>query len=158
MRLQYRQRSADGGAYSGQLLRRQRRMRGQTVVDQHDKNAPIVFSQIRLAGQHLGNNLPARPPPFRGHGRGVYCWVQSNGPACPALPSVAQSLKLATSADVVIENFRPGALERWGLGPEQLKADNPDLIMVRTSGYGQTDPYKDRAGFASAAEAFGGFR
>lgn len=68
------------------------------------------------------------------------------------------AIKLAATADVVIENFRPGTLERWGMGPDRLKARNPDLILVRISGYGQTGPYRDRAGFASAAEAFGGFR
>ncbi|SJM66886.1 CaiB/BaiF CoA-transferase family protein [Gulosibacter sp. 10] len=66
--------------------------------------------------------------------------------------------RLARSCDVVIENFRPGTLERWGIGPDALKAQNPDLILVRISGYGQTGPYRERAGFASAAEAFGGFR
>lgn len=68
------------------------------------------------------------------------------------------ALRLAATADVVIENFRPGTLEKWGLGPETLKAKNPGIVMVRISGYGQTGPYKERAGFASAAEAFGGFR
>lgn len=66
--------------------------------------------------------------------------------------------RLAQDTDVLIENFRPGTLERWGLAPEDLKRENPDLIIVRISGYGQTGPYRDRAGFASAAEAFGGFR
>lgn len=66
--------------------------------------------------------------------------------------------RLAQDTDVLIENFRPGTLERWGLAPEDLKRENPHLIIVRISGYGQTGPYRDRAGFASAAEAFGGFR
>ncbi|MGD6979952.1 MULTISPECIES: CaiB/BaiF CoA transferase family protein [Citricoccus] len=67
-------------------------------------------------------------------------------------------LRMAASADVVIENFRPGTLEKWGLGPEELMAQNPDLVMVRISGYGQTGPYKDRAGFGSSAESFAGLR
>jgi crotonobetainyl-CoA:carnitine CoA-transferase CaiB-like acyl-CoA transferase len=67
-------------------------------------------------------------------------------------------LKMAASADVVIENFRPGTLEKWGLGPDELMAQNPDLVMVRISGYGQTGPYKDRAGFGSSAESFAGLR
>jgi crotonobetainyl-CoA:carnitine CoA-transferase CaiB-like acyl-CoA transferase len=67
-------------------------------------------------------------------------------------------LKMAASADVVIENFRPGTLEKWGLGPDELMARNPDLVMVRISGYGQTGPYKDRAGFGSSAESFAGLR
>ncbi|GAB3262635.1 CaiB/BaiF CoA transferase family protein [Arthrobacter pigmenti] len=66
--------------------------------------------------------------------------------------------RLAQSADVVLENFRPGTLERWGLGPEDLAALNPDLAFVRISGYGQTGPYRQRAGFGSAAESFAGLR
>ena len=64
--------------------------------------------------------------------------------------------RLVKSADVVCENFRPGTLEKWGLGWEELKAINPGLIMLRISGYGQTGPYKDRPGFARIAHAFGG--
>lgn len=67
-------------------------------------------------------------------------------------------LKLVAVTDVVIENFRPGTLERWGLGPEELIAANPDIVTVRISGYGQTGPYRDRAGFGSAAESFAGLR
>ncbi|GGJ41207.1 CaiB/BaiF CoA transferase family protein [Streptomyces brasiliensis] len=66
--------------------------------------------------------------------------------------------ELARTADVVVENFRPGTMERWGLGPEDLQADNPDLVMVRITGYGQTGPLRDRAGFGSIAEAMSGFR
>jgi len=65
---------------------------------------------------------------------------------------------LAARADIVVENFRPGALEGWGLGWEELSALNPGLIMVRISGYGQTGPYRDRPGFAAIAEAMGGLR
>lgn len=67
-------------------------------------------------------------------------------------------LKLAASSDVVIENFRPGTLERWGIGPDELTEVNPDIVVVRISGYGQTGPYRDRAGFGSAAESFAGLR
>ncbi|MEJ2175454.1 MAG: CaiB/BaiF CoA-transferase family protein [bacterium] len=66
--------------------------------------------------------------------------------------------RLARSCDILIENFRPGALERWNLGWEVLKAENPKLILVRISGYGQTGPYRGRPGFAAIAEAFGGLR
>lgn len=66
--------------------------------------------------------------------------------------------RLAAECDVVLENFRPGTLERWNLGPDRLKAVNPDLVMVRISGYGQTGPYRERAGFGGVAEAFGGLR
>ncbi|MBQ1764677.1 MAG: CoA transferase [Aquincola sp.] len=66
--------------------------------------------------------------------------------------------RLAAEADVLIENFRPGAMEGWGLGPEALLAANPQLIMLRVSGYGQTGPYRDRPGFGVVAEAMGGLR
>ncbi|ATE58752.1 CaiB/BaiF CoA transferase family protein [Thauera sinica] len=66
--------------------------------------------------------------------------------------------RLAASADIVIENFRPGTLEKWGLGWSDLSALNPKLIMVRVSGYGQTGPYRDRPGFAAVAECMGGLR
>ena len=65
---------------------------------------------------------------------------------------------LAKEADILIENFRPGAMEKWGLGFEQLHAVNPKLIMLRVSGYGQTGPYKDRPGFGVIGEAMGGLR
>jgi succinyl-CoA:(S)-malate CoA-transferase subunit A/succinyl-CoA:(S)-malate CoA-transferase subunit B len=64
--------------------------------------------------------------------------------------------RLATRADVVCENFRPGTMERWGLGWEDLRAVNPRLIMLRVSAYGQSGPYRDRPGFARIAHAFGG--
>jgi formyl-CoA transferase len=66
--------------------------------------------------------------------------------------------KIAAHCDVVIENFRPGTLEKWGLGPDVLTELNPEVIVVRISGYGQTGPYKDRAGFGSSAESFAGLR
>ena len=66
--------------------------------------------------------------------------------------------QLARGADVVVENFRPGAMEKWGLGWDALSALNPGLIMVRLSGYGQSGPYKDRVGFGTVAEAMGGLR
>lgn len=64
--------------------------------------------------------------------------------------------RLVAVSDVVCENFRPGTLEGWGLGWEDLRQINPDLIMLRVTGYGQTGPYKDRPGFARIAHAFGG--
>jgi len=66
--------------------------------------------------------------------------------------------RLATESDVLIENFRPGAMEDWGLGPDELQAINPRLIMLRISGYGQTGPYRNRPGFGVVAEAMGGLR
>jgi formyl-CoA transferase len=66
--------------------------------------------------------------------------------------------RLAADADIVVENFRPGTLESWGIGWPQLSALNPGLVMVRLSGYGQTGPYSDRPGFGSIGEAMGGLR
>ena len=66
--------------------------------------------------------------------------------------------KLAKNCDIVIENFRPGTMEKWGLGFEDLRKHNPGLILVRLSGYGQTGPYRERPGFGSIAEAMGGMR
>ena len=66
--------------------------------------------------------------------------------------------KLIAQADMVIENFRPGTMERWGLGYEELAKENPGLIMVRVSGYGQSGPHSGRAGYASIGEALGGMR
>ncbi|GAA1605866.1 CoA transferase [Kribbella sancticallisti] len=66
--------------------------------------------------------------------------------------------RLIARADVLIENFRPGTLERWGLGPEQLWELNPGLIVTRVSGFGQTGPYSERAGYGSIGEAMGGIR
>jgi succinyl-CoA---D-citramalate CoA-transferase len=66
--------------------------------------------------------------------------------------------KIARGADIVVENFRPGALEKWGLGYDRLSAENPGLVMVRLSGYGQTGPYRDQPGFGAIGEAMGGIR
>lgn len=66
--------------------------------------------------------------------------------------------KLIETADVVVENFRPGMMEKWGLGPEQVKEKNPGLVYARISGYGQTGPYATKPGYASVTEGFGGFR
>ena len=96
-------------------------------------------------------------------GTSVWWQVQSRNKRSLALdlrqPEAQQIVRqLAGEADVLIENFRPGAMEAWGLGPEVLQADNPGLIMLRVSGYGQTGPYRDRPGFGVVAEAMGGLR
>lgn len=67
-------------------------------------------------------------------------------------------MDLFSKVDVVVENFRPGTLEKWGLGPDEIAKVNPNLIMVRVSGFGQDGPYKEKAGFGSIAEAMGGIR
>ena len=66
--------------------------------------------------------------------------------------------RLIADADILVENFRPGVLEKLGLGWETLKADNPGLVMVRLSGFGQTGPYKDQPGFGAVGESMGGLR
>lgn len=70
----------------------------------------------------------------------------------------AMARRLLDTADVLVENFRPGTLERWGLAPETLWETNPGLIVTRVTGYGQTGPYAPRAGFGSVGEAMGGIR
>ena len=96
-------------------------------------------------------------------GTSVWWQVQSRNKRSLALDlrqSEAQAIvrKLVSEADVLIENFRPGAMESWGLGPDDLLALHPGLIMLRISGYGQTGPYKDKPGFGVVAEAMGGLR
>ncbi len=66
--------------------------------------------------------------------------------------------RLTRDADILIENFRPGTMEKWGLGYERLSAENPGLIMLRLSGFGQTGPYRDQAGFGAVGESMGGLR
>jgi formyl-CoA transferase len=96
-------------------------------------------------------------------GTSVWWQVQSRNKRSLALDlkqAQAQEVvrKLVSEADVLIENFRPGAMESWGLGPDALLKLNPGLIMLRISGYGQTGPYKDKPGFGVVAEAMGGMR
>lgn len=96
-------------------------------------------------------------------GTSVWWQVQSRNKRSLALDlkdAAAQDIvrKLAAEADVLVENFRPGAMEGWGLGPDDLLALNPRLVMLRISGYGQTGPYRDRPGFGVVAEAMGGLR
>ncbi len=96
-------------------------------------------------------------------GTSVWWQVQSRNKRSLALDlkqPEAQALvrQLAVASDVLIENFRPGAMEGWGLGPDDLLRLNPRLIMLRISGYGQTGPYRDRPGFGVVAEAMGGLR
>ncbi|ACL38193.1 L-carnitine dehydratase/bile acid-inducible protein F [Pseudarthrobacter chlorophenolicus A6] len=67
-------------------------------------------------------------------------------------------LALAAESDILLENFRPGTLEKWGLGPEVLNEANPELVITRISAFGQTGPLSERPGFAAVAEAYGGFR
>jgi crotonobetainyl-CoA:carnitine CoA-transferase CaiB-like acyl-CoA transferase len=112
---------------------------------------------------------PGQPDPLRDWGKARYegrsLWwpVQSRNKKCITLnlrEAKGQSLllELARASDVLVENFRPGTLERWNVGPAELWEANPKLVIARVSGYGQTGPYAPRAGFASVAEAMGGIR
>ena len=96
-------------------------------------------------------------------GTSVWWQIQSRNKRSIALDlkqAEAQDIvrQLVKDADVLIENFRPGAMEGWGLGPDALLAINPKLIMLRISGYGQTGPYRDKPGFGVVAEAMSGLR
>ena len=128
-----------------------------------------------IAGMLLGDygaevtklEHPARPDPARGHGPakdGVGLWFKTLA-RNKRLATLDLSrpdgrdifLRLAERSDVVIENFRPGTLERWGLGWDELRAINPRLVLARVSGFGQRGPYAGRPGFGTLAEAMSGF-
>ena len=130
-----------------------------------------------FAGRLLGDmgaevvkvEAPGQPDPLRewGHaryeGRSLWWPVQSRNKKCITLNLRERRgqellLELVRVSDVVTENFRPGTLERWNLGYDRLSAANPGVVLARISGYGQTGPYAQRAGFASVAEAMGGLR
>ena len=109
---------------------------------------------------------PGQGDPMRVWGRGDYpLWWEvvarnKRAVSCNLREREGQALarRLIGKADILIENFRPGTLEKWGLSPETLMADNPGLIIVRVSGYGQSGPYSARAGFGGIGEAMGGWR
>lgn len=110
-----------------------------------------------------GEGDPLRKWRMLKNGTSVWWQVQSRNKKSVTLDlrkPEAQDIvrKLVAEADVLIENFRPGAMEDWGLGWDALCAINPRLIMLRISGYGQDGPYRDRPGFAAIAEAVGGLR
>jgi crotonobetainyl-CoA:carnitine CoA-transferase CaiB-like acyl-CoA transferase len=127
------------------------------------------------AAAHLGDmgaavikvEHPRRPDPARGHGPskdGQNLWWKSIGRnkrtmtldlSRPAGRDIL--LRLAVDTDVVIENFRPGTLERWGLGYAELSAANPRVVLTRVTGFGQVGPYRRRPGFGTLAEAMSGF-
>lgn len=108
-----------------------------------------------------------RGDPVRDHGHakdGVALWwkMLARNKRCITLylgSPQGQDLfrRLAATADVVVENFRPGTMERWGLGPDDLHQDNPGLVMARVTGFGQFGPYSSRPGFGTLAEAMSGF-
>jgi formyl-CoA transferase len=159
-----------------------------TEAAQRDTSGPGPLAGLRvlelgmlLAGPFTGRLLgdmgaeiikvepPGKPDPLRnwGHaryeGRSLWWPVQSRNKKCVTLDlrqerGQALLLELAKQSDALVENFRPGTLEKWGVGPAELWEANPRLVIARVSGYGQTGPYAPRAGFASVAEAMGGVR
>ncbi|MEV0930179.1 CaiB/BaiF CoA transferase family protein [Streptomyces phaeochromogenes] len=110
---------------------------------------------------------PRRPDPSRGHGpskNGIGLWWKLLGRNKRTMTLDLSTnggrttlLRLAASADVIIENFRPGTLEKWDLGWEELSASNPRLVLARVTGFGQFGPYAHRPGFGTLAEAMSGF-
>jgi formyl-CoA transferase len=140
----------------------------------------VEFGQL-LAGPFCGQLLgdfgaevikvedPAKGDPMRQWGRekphGKSLWwpvVARNKKSitCDLRTAEGQALirRLIDTADIVVENFRPGTLERWGMAPEKLWETNPGLVITRVTGYGQSGPYASRAGFGSIGEAMGGIR
>jgi succinyl-CoA--D-citramalate CoA-transferase len=122
-----------------------------------------------LGAEVIKVELPGQGDPMRewGHhrfnGRTLWWPTMSRNKKCITIDlrktqGQALLLRLAEQADMLIENFRPGTMERWGLGPEDLKSINPGLVMVRVSGFGQTGPYSQKAGFGAIGEAMGGLR
>jgi formyl-CoA transferase len=110
-----------------------------------------------------GTGDPLRQWRLLKDGTSIWWQIQSRNKRSVALDlkdPQAQDIvrQLVRDADVLIENFRPGAMEGWGLGPDDLQAINPKLIMLRISGYGQTGPYRDKPGFGVVAEAMSGLR
>jgi formyl-CoA transferase len=109
---------------------------------------------------------PGKGDPMRdwGHGEAKLWWevVARNKKSVTANLRIGEGQQLVRDlvpmADILIENFKPGTMEKWGLGPDVLHAINPRLIIVRVSGYGQTGPYSSRAGFGGIGEAMGGWR
>ncbi len=97
------------------------------------------------------------------HGTSLWWYVQNRNKKSVTvdlrLPEGQEVVRrILRDADIAIENFRPGTLEKWGLGYDRLAAENPGLVMLRLSGFGQTGPYRDRAGFGAIGESMGGLR
>ena len=128
-----------------------------------------------MAAMHLGDmgaavvkvEHPTRPDPARGHGpskHGDNLWWKTLGRNKRTISLDLHTpggrdalLRLAENADVLIENFRPGTLERWGLGYDVLSERNPRIVVARVTGFGQKGPYRSRPGFGTLAEAMSGF-
>jgi len=153
------------------------------MADDSKRSGPLTHIRVvelgqLIAGPFCGQLLgdmgadvikvepPGKGDPMRDWGRGDYpLWwtVCARNKRCVTAnlrEAEGQEIvkRLVKEADILLENFRPGTMEKWGLGYEELSKINPGLIMVRVSGYGQTGPYSTRAGYASVGEAMGGMR
>lgn len=113
--------------------------------------APGVGDPMRAWGQHRKDGRSLWWPVIARNKKSITLNLRE-----PEGQEIAR--RLIATADILVENFRPGTLERWGLGWDRLSEINPKLIMVRVSGYGQTGPYSQRAGFGVIGEAMGGLR
>ncbi len=136
---------------------------GQLIAGPFAAKTLADFGADVIKIETLGTGDPLRKWRLLKDGTSVWWQVQSRNKRSVALdlrqPEAQDIVRsLAAECDVVIENFRPGAMEAWGLGPDDLHQLNPGLIMLRISGYGQTGPYRDRPGFGVVAEAMGGLR
>jgi formyl-CoA transferase len=136
---------------------------GQLIAGPFAAKTLADFGADVIKIETLGAGDPLRKWRLLKDGTSVWWQVQSRNKRSVALDlrqPEAQAIvrSLAAECDVLIENFRPGAMEAWGLGPDDLQQLNPSLIMLRISGYGQTGPYRDRPGFGVVAEAMGGLR
>ena len=143
-------------------------MRGLRVLDAATLFAgPIAATLLGDFGADVIKIEHPRGDPVRSHGpakNGVPLWwkmLSRNKRAVTLYLGSADGqelfVRLAETADVVIENFRPGTLERWGIGPETLHQANPGLVIARVTGFGQFGPYAKRPGFGTLAEAMSGF-
>lgn len=144
-------------------------LEGLTVIDASTILAGPLCCQILgdFGADVIKIEHPVYGDSMRGHGGqkdGVSLWwkeISRNkrtiglNLGLPSGPEIF--LRMVADADVLVENFRPGTLERWGIGPETLHEVNPDLVIVRLTGFGQTGPYSARPGFGTLAEAMSGF-
>ena len=136
---------------------------GQLIAGPFAAKTLADFGADVIKVESPGAGDPLRKWRLLKNGTSVWWQVQSCNKRSVALdlkdPQAQEIVRrLAQDTDVLIENFRPGAMEGWGLGPDALLQLNPRLIILRISGYGQTGPYRDRPGFGVVAEAMGGLR
>ncbi len=136
---------------------------GQLIAGPFAARTLADFGADVIKVESVGSGDPLRKWRMLRDGTSVWWQVQSRNKRSLAIDlksDEGQELvrRLAEEADVVIENFKPGKLEEWGIGWEQLHALNPGLVMLRISGYGQTGPYADKPGFGILGEAMGGLR